>query len=232
MKNYQEADEMLQGRNKESRKLDNHTYLLRHPDSITIRLHRTDIVTYYPDGKTMLTSGGWKTPTTKNRINQFSPVEIMQAAGRWYLLGENRENRQVFFYDGMIIKKNGKVAKLLKNDPTDRIMKLINRYCKKLAEMPILPKPDGGDCWYCLMKTEDGKTLGDTVGNNDHIENHLKDQYIHGSLIVNAMKVQGMGNAYFYYAFNPASGETPDFVRPAITRAVKRYLKLKMGIAR
>jgi len=46
-----------------------------------IRLHLTDIVTFRPDGTIMLNSGGWKTITTKTRMNnQISPWDERRTA--------------------------------------------------------------------------------------------------------------------------------------------------------
>ena len=53
-------------------------------DILAIRLHSTDVVTYYPNGKIMIDSGGWRTVTTKDRINQFSPFHIWSDKQVWY----------------------------------------------------------------------------------------------------------------------------------------------------
>lgn len=57
IRSYAQADSLLTGRNAKSRKLANNTYLERHDDSIVIRLHNTDIVFYFPDGRIVFTSG-------------------------------------------------------------------------------------------------------------------------------------------------------------------------------
>lgn len=88
--NYLEADSKLQGRNKLSRKVGNNTYLVRNSgvpgDSIHLKLHSTYIVTWYADGRIELNSGGWRTVTTKARINEY--VEgwgISQEHGQWFI---------------------------------------------------------------------------------------------------------------------------------------------------
>jgi hypothetical protein len=45
-------------------------------DSIAIRLYRTDIITYYRDGTFSWTNGGYYTPTTSARANQFGPEGV------------------------------------------------------------------------------------------------------------------------------------------------------------
>ena len=70
-------------------------------------------------------------------------------------------------------------------------MKLrIKNYCNLVTEKNI-PTPNNGDCWYCLMKTAEGKALGDSFGNNDHLLSHIKEGYLHGSILVNAMREAG-----------------------------------------
>lgn len=76
--NYQEADAKLTGRCSTSRKLANNTYLERcasylSDKSISVRLHRTNIVTFYPDGRIDVCNGGYPTVTTHDRLNRYLP---------------------------------------------------------------------------------------------------------------------------------------------------------------
>lgn len=69
--------------NRPKRKLANNTYLLRNEDgSIALRLHDTDIITYYPDGRTVVTTGGWPTMTTRERMSGMLP-------GDWAVYSES-----------------------------------------------------------------------------------------------------------------------------------------------
>ena len=86
--NYQEADALLQGRCRESRKLENNTYLKREGHlgptrygSIHVRLHHTNIVTLYSNGRVTATAGGWDTVTTRNRLNSYMPGPYRVATG-------------------------------------------------------------------------------------------------------------------------------------------------------
>src|SRR5690349_8930926 len=84
VKSYQQAIEILNG--KTSRKLANNTYLQRRDDkTIAVKLHDTDVVTYTTDEKIILNSGGWRTVTTKERINTFSPLTVYQNKSIWYV---------------------------------------------------------------------------------------------------------------------------------------------------
>ena len=83
---YLEAVKMVKGKSSASkRKIGNNTYATIQPDgSVTIRLHATDVVTIYPDDAVKINSGGYRTSTTKNRINKYSPVKVYQRNWRWH----------------------------------------------------------------------------------------------------------------------------------------------------
>jgi len=54
----------------------------------TLRFHATDIITWKPDGKIILNSGGYKTRTTKQRLNQYlypHDIRVYQKDFEWYL---------------------------------------------------------------------------------------------------------------------------------------------------
>jgi hypothetical protein len=98
--NYIDAVKMVKGKTSASkRKIGNNTYATIQPDgSVTIRLHSTDVVTIYPDDAVEVNSGGWRSSTTKDRINKYSPVKVYQKNHQWYF-DDGSE-----FQDGMIFK--------------------------------------------------------------------------------------------------------------------------------
>ena len=80
------AEEFARARNPDRGKLlERNTRLVR-VDNIDygVRLHETDIVIIHRDGTYSLFSGGWKTRTTLNRLNKYSPATITQRKGEWY----------------------------------------------------------------------------------------------------------------------------------------------------
>ena len=84
---HAEATKMVLGkRNRGQRKVGNNTYAYIQADgSVAIELHGTKVVVLYPNGLVKLNSGGWRTHTTKKRINQYSPVRIYQEKYQWFL---------------------------------------------------------------------------------------------------------------------------------------------------
>lgn len=71
-----------------SRKLENNTYLILdpHDKTISIRLHYTDIITMHPDGSFEVNNGGWQTKTTLRRLNDYLPGgwSVYTHDGTWY----------------------------------------------------------------------------------------------------------------------------------------------------
>jgi hypothetical protein len=84
---YAEAVSMVHGKtNRKERKIGNNTYAeIEYDDSVSVRLHGTAVVRFYPNGTVKLNSGGWRTSTTKDRINKYSPVKVYQKKYEWYL---------------------------------------------------------------------------------------------------------------------------------------------------
>jgi len=169
--------------------IDNNTLKIEYADNtIAIRLHDTDILTFVKN-KIIVNSGGWDTPTTRDRINKYSPLRIYRDKGLPYINGFS-------FYDGIIFNKEGKLLSKKKPHNTKKINKLkaqIKGYCNLITK-DNLPLPSNGDCWFCLMITDKGETLGDTISNTDHLFQHIKEGYLHGSILVNSMKFAGFDN--------------------------------------
>jgi hypothetical protein len=99
---HSEAIKMVHGKTKKnSRKVGNNTYAEILPDgSVGIMLHSTYVVKIHPDKSATLNSGGWHTPTTKDRINQYSPVRVYQRKGQWYLESGDE------YEDGVVVADN------------------------------------------------------------------------------------------------------------------------------
>jgi hypothetical protein len=87
VKSYSEAAEYLAGgRSKTDRPLANNTRLVkRGENSIAVILHGTDVVTFHHDGRITLTTGGWNTVTTKDRINTYSPARVGSVKGELFI---------------------------------------------------------------------------------------------------------------------------------------------------
>lgn len=55
--------------------------------TVAVKYHNTNVVTYDGQGNVLLNHGGYRTRTTKARINQYSPhgIEVYQKDFEWYV---------------------------------------------------------------------------------------------------------------------------------------------------
>lgn len=108
-KSYSEAESFLSG--KESRRIPGirGTSIARvSEDSIACIYHETQVVTWNANGNVTFNSGGYRTKTTKDRMNKGSYFYIYQNRGRWFIaaLAEGYGfPKDLVFKDGMTFKQ-------------------------------------------------------------------------------------------------------------------------------
>lgn len=192
-----------------------------------ILYHKTVVVLHNPDGSIVLNSGGWRTPTTKERINSELPsgYAVSQSKGLWYVHGPQSK---VPYYDGIVIVPGAdlKVSKWgeIEERKQKKLGKQILAFVKKLDKLSEIPQPSQADCWYCSMVTDDGKTLGEST-NDNHLLSHVVEGYLHGSLIVNALRWSGLSDQgiALHYRMN---------LKDRVKNTLRRYLREKLGLTR
>lgn len=230
--NYTEAIDKLNGRT--SRKIDNNTYLELNDDkSIGVRLHDTQVVVYHPEFAELFT-GGWLTPTTKDRINGYGlnyPSFISQKNSIWYMSDGS------LFYEGIKVNYDGKILKPKKPIAHEKETKKVKANIKKYAESVVktletgkLGVPNGGDCWHCALTTTDNKTLGDATKNYEHLINHIKEGYIVPSLVWNAVKEAGYAypEVIIGYSKENAFANASYSHSEGVQRSVVKYLQKRL----
>lgn len=199
-----------------------------------IRYHETDVLTFRHDGTVEFNSGGYRTPTTKARINDNQDlISVYQQDGIWYYNatapGGWRKNS--VFFDGMIIDQNGRCinpdAGADDGENKKRIAKLIKDYCRAFQTLERLPDPheSAGDCFYCNMRTESGAPLGDEIKDKSHLVNHLEHHYFMFSLTWNALIDSGRSEEAAAYIYRTD-------IRDLITSAIRSYFKKRLSIGR
>ena len=80
------------------------------PVAIGLVLHATTVVTYHLDGTISINSGGWRTVTTKARINSAlrrTIYRVVQRGGEWLLSGDEDARRGWPFEDGVRLVTSG-----------------------------------------------------------------------------------------------------------------------------
>lgn len=257
-----------------SKKIANNTIQYKLADGTeVIRLHNTDIFTKYRNGKIVLNTDGWLTPTTKDRLNNYTDalmpkgyrLGISQEKKRWtvsvqkylgtteepfYINGEfiknyTHENWETVsnapFVDGIEIYRGKIPQKYLKKaerniKDLNKAEALIEKYlkkCKDQFQKNGVPLPDGGDCWYCLMFERDQPFDGNVVKHNDtnnHLVMHMKEGYIHGAIIYNALNEAGY-NAGFYMQMANHERTGKNYEIDTIIRSMRKYLRRRLGVA-
>ena len=200
----------------------NNTIEIKYADGRTaIRLHHTDVVTKYPDGSIALSSGGWRTPTTRDRIKNYSPIIVWTDNRVWYCRMRGEHDKDYAFYDGITFEADGS----LRGEPLQVDLKAIRklkRQIKKFVDLldAGIPDPGPGDCWYCCMRDKDGVPWGAHSKDNTHLLEHVKEGYMNGSLVVNAMRNNGYRDDQVQ--------RTPWFPRDTVKRVVRRYLSERL----
>jgi len=218
------------------------------------RFFATDVVTILPDGAAVLNTDGYRTKTTKERINDILRMRGLRfrlfADKGWRLTRTKKDGTwpkkplSIRFADGIILGRDGSVTlpqgvrdtDKLRSDLDERIVK----YSKLVAE--TLRKgwlvPDNGDCWPCRLVDEGGVAWGDMRGSTDgheHLRNHLEEGYVHGSLVWNAYREGNFGNPAVAFSMDGRLDQDgkprglPDryAVRRAVT-LVRRYLRKRL----
>jgi hypothetical protein len=95
-----------------------------------------------------------------------------------------------------------------------------------------IKQPSSGDCWFCMMVTQHGKPLGEAIGDKSHLISHVRQAYIHGSLIYNALKARGRSDTFIYMAFHDQKGQWLGMVRDDVKKYLVRELHEKGKVSR
>lgn len=172
-------------------------------DCYELVLHSTAVVKLYDNGSVELGSGGWRTVTTKARINEFGPVMVWSDKGVWYCAYKGARNEgEVPFFDGIMFDADGQCI----NGPTPEewreflsrrnksrkaVKKYIDDYIAALKKGMPLPGP--GDCLYCQQG----------IDRRDHLALHIEESYYVPSLAVVALKAKGYGPTMIHYELRP-----------------------------
>lgn len=232
--NKQRLEEKLTGRNKNGRKLGNNTYAERKGDDVAIRLHTTDILTYKSDGSVVVTSGGWKTVTTKSRLNEYLPFgyAITQTKGVWYWAKYRQNNSDITpFTDGDSISPDGKLvaqATPATSKANGKLRKRILAYSKLAGDSLPLPHPGSGDCWHCLFQN----SMGDGFKDTSHLESHMDEGYIVPSLVYQAMKERGSSDLMIAATFGQpgTEGWLSGAAKDQVKRSVRKFMLKRFGL--
>jgi hypothetical protein len=167
------------------------------------RLHDTVIAVEFKNRLTLYT-GGYRTPTTKDRLNNYvlrgrASFSIYTKSRTWYIESTAVGGPRWVFADGIVLYRNGRVTGAPNEPAHDRkriaMDKRINAFLKLVRQKLTTeewPMPSNGDCVWCsLSEVNTGLSVGDTFHDHDHLLSHVKEKYIHGSLLWRAVQSKG-----------------------------------------
>ena len=201
LNNYKEAREYLdkgKNRKKTMERPIAHNTRIEQLDSgtIGIKFHNTFIIKYYSnelhgvkihDGDTIqLNTDGWKTVTTRERMNRFCPLHVWTdkgvmyiSASNWYRIHENKRNgiesKVYHFRDRMFFQPDGTVWVKVNSEPVElkpyskkdeqrkrkqlsKIDTFIRNYLNKLTNGKM-NQPGNGDCFICQAESNPNSTI-------------------------------------------------------------------------
>lgn len=233
-------DWINKGRNKISRSIANNTFIRKEDNKVIVQLHNTDICIITKESIQIFT-GGYKTYTTKNRINSFLPdsFRLYQDRKIWYLW--NWQTKEKWNYtDGITINlSDNSVSSQADNKQLDkdkklksRIDKFVSAYIERLFNGKI-ERNYGGDCFYCQMReVNSNKPLGDVIKDNNHLLSHMREKYYVPSMLVNAIELYPVSMAAKRTLQELWIGETKlesnttfgDIAKEQLTKSLRKYL--------
>lgn len=238
---------------RDSRKVANNTYLIRTPEGAAVKLHATNVVTFLPEG-VRLDSGGWRTPVTRDRINECLPSgwRLWQDGGLWTAYPPRPEpdgyadlSRAFPYAERMTLLADGSVrydGEKPNPEAEKKLRAAVRAYAKGYVAALLagkIPPPSLGDCWGCAMRYEDDeKVRSERTGpmGSDHIREHIREKYFVPSLAFNALKAAGAGPYYASATFALMQGKAGEhdggILAPTLRRAIARYIYLNLGLAR
>jgi len=100
----------------------------------------------------------------------------------------------------------------------NKTKKVIENYVELIDKVDKLPFPGSTDCWDCSLLSESGEVRGD-VTKSFHLQFHLAEGRLQGSLIVNAMRESGHNDYQIslHYQMEEAG------MRETLKRALRQY---------
>lgn len=219
IKSYAEADAYL-GKKSDRPGLSGKATRIHRIDAETIgvRYHQTDVVIYHADGRIELDSGGWRSNTTKARVDEYTHFRIWSDKGHWtvHWFGDDTLRLSADYADHMTWK-DGKWKGAGKPNQVKAEIKL-RKAARQYAHLYLAKLLAGelhwsdGDCMYCVkefmihepqpkMELEIGVATGfgadgkpvfrdfDPQKDNDHLRQHIKENYFPARLVWSAYKM-------------------------------------------
>lgn len=234
MLNYQKCLELFAtARNPGAGKpIARNTRILKRGECYAVRLHSTDILTFHADGAVTYFAGGWRTVTTKARMNEYGPARVWSDRGEWIINEAPYAEHCRVLADGSVDGAGSLSDVAAERKLRAQVKRYAHAYVGALTSGKIGP-PTNGDCWGCIMRAQNGER---PMGGADHILSHMEERYFVPSLAHNAAEFNGMGDAYRFAIQEWEHGREPGDFYGRITaerlpRAIRRFCLKELGLS-
>jgi hypothetical protein len=183
-------------------------------NDMVMELHGNKIAQHI-NGTLYISLCGWNTNTTRERLNGIDGVSVTTKNGQAYLNG--------YKWNGDMVNPHTFTGNVSDTDTEKR-----NALKKKIAEYSKLyvhpyEKPSNGDCLFCqFYDSKTGATMGDASGRHEHLVEHIKEPYVHGSLMYNALKEYGIDDMRMGVWFSMDNNDE------SVQRAIRKYLQKRL----
>jgi hypothetical protein len=217
----------------------NNTRAILRGDDVAIRLHSTDVLTFKPDGSVIYNTGGWRTVTTKQRMNKYGApgFRIWSDRGNWYA-GQCGKPDYVYA-EGVTVHADGSVtgdADAGAASSERNLRRSVKAFAKAYVDALFAGKvgaPDAGDCLICRVFKD--KPEGDT----SHIASHIEESYFVPTLVRNAVASMGASiaerqtvDALLWNEHKHAfTLDRKSFIAQGVERHLRKYCLRQMGLA-
>lgn len=233
---YEEAERVLAGgRDRADRPVGNNIRLQRRSDTtIALRYHATDIVVYHADGRVQMFSGGWRTYTTKERLNTYTPTIVHQTDGEWFVrsgLWNDAEASVHVFDEGITWLPDGSLTGGLditeatrKQDHARKVRRDVRSFVNSITPDRILSawQNTAGDCLLC--RVDCNSDVASVTA--DHLASHVEEGYFMASLAYAAIRrSRGNPDIVMSRIYGDAQrGRVGDLLRKPLAKYLRAHL--------
>ena len=219
---------------RQCKKVDHNTFLhWLSPKQIAVKLHKTDIAVHFEDGTVVLNTDDWRTVTTKDRMNKFTPARVWTENNVWRV-------GDAFFQEGIKVDREGQVqgnyipwekAMSQKHYLDKAVLKYIKDYAEHCRTFG-LPNIDQNVCLSCVFADGDLKNLkiSEPVGVY-HLIDHIRAEEYPAQLLYKAVKVETKNKIDLELYYDQIRydlrnrGEFPQSQVRVIVRALTNYFR-------
>jgi hypothetical protein len=183
-----------------------------------VRLHSTDVLTFPARGGYIIDTGGWNTPTTRDRINAALPggARVYTRDGGLYL---RHCGVEWAFRERIEVGPRGRIQPDIRATARDREAKMIDAFMAKWKTKGLPPvSKSGGDPWVFTTGWVDREVMLDWV----------RTRYVTRRLYVLAMGYHGLTAFGVALYTQDADAKGGKLSKLELSR-IRRYIRICLG---